>query len=209
MNCCDHESGTCRSIAASRDQRRVLWVVLAINLVIFGGEFGAGLLAQSSAVQGDSLDSLGDALVYGLSLLVVGGSVRSRAGAAAIKGALQLSFAAAVFLAVAHRYVAGVPPVTPLMAMAAVGALILNGLCLVLLTRFRHTDLNMRSVWLCSRNDVVGNAGVLIVAGVIALTGWWWLDLLFGGFLAALFFQTGVQVLRAALPELRQRRGVL
>ena len=204
MGCCDHESATCQSIAASREQRRVLWLVLVINLIIFGGEFVAGMLAHSSAVQGDSLDSLGDALVYGLSLLVVGGTIRARAGAAAVKGVLQVAFAAAVLVAVAHRYATGVPPVTPTMAVAAGGALVLNGLCLVLLTRFRRADLNMRSVWLCSRNDVVGNAGVLLIAGAIALTGWWWLDLLFGGALAALFLQTGIHVLRAALPELRR-----
>jgi Co/Zn/Cd efflux system component len=196
-------------MAASRDQRRVLWLVLAINVVIFGGEFVAGFLAHSSAVQGDSLDSLGDALVYGLSLMVVGKSVRARAGAAAIKGSLQLGFAAAVLVAVAQRYVAGVPPITPTMALAATGALVLNGICLALLSRFRHHDLNMRSVWLCSRNDVVGNAGVLIAAGVIALTGWWWLDLLFGGVLAVLFFHTGLQVLRAAIPQLRAHPGVV
>lgn len=208
MTCCDHESGTCASIAASRDQRRVLWLVLVINVLIFGGEFGVGFLAHSSAVQGDSLDSLGDALVYGLSLLVVGGSVRARAGAAAVKGTLQLGFAVAVLVAVAYRYVAGVPPVTPLMASAAAAALLLNGVCLALLTRFRRTDLNMRSVWLCSRNDVIGNAGVLLAACVIGITGWWWLDLLFGGILAALFFHTGVDVLRTAIPELRASKGI-
>jgi len=211
MGCCDHESGTCQGIAASRDQRRVLWLVLFINLVIFGGEFGVGFLAHSSAVQGDSLDSLGDALVYGLSLLVVGGSTRARAGAAAIKGMLQLAFAVAVLVAVAYRYMQGVPPVTPIMAAAAAGALVLNAVCLALLTRYRDADLNMRSVWLCSRNDVIGNAGVLVVASVISLTGWWWLDLVFGGLLAVLFIRTGTQVMRAALPELRgtQSRGAV
>jgi Co/Zn/Cd efflux system component len=206
MGCCDHDSEACRAMAASRYQRQVLWLVLAVNVVIFAGEFLAGFMARSSSVQGDSLDSLGDALVYGLSLMVVGKSLGARAAAAAVKGALQLAFAVAVLGAVAHRYLVGVPPVTPTMAMAAAGALVLNGSCLALLWRFRHEDLNMRSVWLCSRNDVVGNAGVLVVAGAIALSGWWWLDLLFGGVLAALFFHTGWHVLRAAIPDLGANR---
>jgi Co/Zn/Cd efflux system component len=175
-------------------------MVLAINLVIFGGEFGVGWVASSSAVQGDSLDSLGDALVYGISLLVVGRSLRARAMSALTKGGLQVAFAAVVMAEVVYRLSHGVAPVTGLMSLASGGALVLNGACLALLTRYRADDINMRSVWQCSRNDVIGNAGVLVTSGLIAWTGWWWLDLIFGAALAALFLQTGWSVLRAALP---------
>jgi cation diffusion facilitator family transporter len=200
MGCCDHDSCEARSLADTSAHRRVLWAVLAVNLVIFGGEFGVGWVANSSAVQGDSLDSLGDALVYGISLLVVGRSLRARAMSALTKGGLQVAFAAVVMAEVVYRLSHGVPPVTGLMSLAAAGALVLNGLCLALLTRHRADDINMRSVWLCSRNDVMGNVGVLVTSGLIAWTGWWWLDLVFGAALAALFLQTGLSVVRAALP---------
>lgn len=204
MTCCDHDSCDARPLADTRAHRRVLWIVLAINLLIFGGEFGVGWLANSSAAQGDSLDSLGDALVYGISLLVVGRSMRARAMSALTKGALQAAFAVVVMAEVVYRLSRGVPPMTGLMSAAAAGALVLNGVCLALLTRYRDDDINMRSVWQCSRNDVIGNAGVLVTSALIAWTGWWWLDLVFGAALAVLFLQTGVSVLRTAAPLVRE-----
>jgi cation diffusion facilitator family transporter len=203
MTCCQHNSCDARPLADTGAHRRVLWLVLMINLVIFGGEFGVGWVASSSAVQGDSLDSLGDALVYGISLLVVGRSLRARAMAALTKGALQVAFAVVVMAEVVYRLSHGVPPTTALMSLAAAGALVLNGACLALLTRYRADDINMRSVWQCSRNDVIGNAGVLVTSGLIAWTGWWWLDLIFGAALAALFLKTGWSVIQAAMPLVR------
>lgn len=203
MTCCQHDSCDARPLADTGAHRRVLWLVLAINLVIFGGEFGVGWVAGSSAVQGDSLDSLGDALVYGISLLVVGHALRARAMSALTKGALQAAFAVVVMAEVVYRLSHGVPPATTLMSLAAAGALVLNGACLALLTRYRADDINMRSVWQCSRNDVIGNAGVLVTSGLIAWIGWWWLDLIFGAALAALFLKTGWSVIRAAVPSVR------
>ena len=197
MGCCECES-TGEALARSAAQRRVLWTVLAINIVIFAGEFGAGYWADSTALQGDSLDSLGDALVYALSLWVVGRSLNWRAGAALVKGGIQLIFAALVLAEVTHKLMVGSVPLTGIMAIAASIALVANLTCLGLLTRFRSHDVNMRSVWLCSRNDVIGNAGVIVATGLIALTGWVCLDLVFGTLLAILFARTGVQVLRSA-----------
>lgn len=91
------------------------------------------------------------------------------------------------------------------MALAAGIALIANATCLLLLTRFRSDDINMRSVWLCSRNDVIGNAGVLLTTALIAWTGWAWLDLVFGALLALLFVRTGIDVLTSAWPQFRSR----
>ncbi|KAF1006872.1 MAG: hypothetical protein GAK28_02191 [Luteibacter sp.] len=207
MGCCDHDSCEARAIADTARHRRVLWIVLVINLAIFGAEFGFGWLARSSAVQGDSLDSLGDALVYAISLLVVGKSLRARAGSAMVKGVVQVVFAGLVMAQVAHRLLVEAPPITGIMAWAAAGALVGNAACLALLTPFRADDINMRSVWQCSRNDVIGNAGVLVTTALIALTGWWWLDLVFGGSLALLFLRTGWNVCHAAWPLLRQRQA--
>lgn len=206
MACCECES-TGQALAQSRTQRRVLWVVLIINVAIFLGEFGAGVWADSTALQGDSLDSLGDALVYGLSLVVLGRSLRARAGAALVKGGIQLAFACAVLAEVVCKLIVGAEPLPAVMAIAAGAALLANVTCLVLLTRFRRDDINMRSVWLCSRNDVIGNAGVLLTTALVAGTGWRWLDLVFGAGLALLFLHTGLDVLRAAWPSLRTRRS--
>ncbi|MGN2246084.1 cation transporter [Frateuria sp. GZRR35] len=175
--------------------------MLAINIFIFLAEFGAGVWADSTALQGDSLDSLGDALVYGLSLMVLGRSLRARAGAALAKGGTQLVFAGAVLAEVARKLIVGAAPLPSVMAVAASVALIANVTCLALLTRFRRDDINMRSVWLCSRNDVIGNAGVLLTTALIAWTGWRWLDLIFGAGLALLFLRTGIEVLSTAWPQ--------
>jgi Co/Zn/Cd efflux system component len=200
MPCCECES-TGQALVQSKVQRRVLWAVLAINIFIFLAEFGAGVWADSTALQGDSLDSLGDALVYGLSLMVLGRSLRARAGAALAKGGTQLVFAGAVLAEVARKLIVGAAPLPSVMAVAASVALIANVTCLALLTRFRRDDINMRSVWLCSRNDVIGNAGVLLTTALIAWTGWRWLDLIFGAGLALLFLRTGIEVLSTAWPQ--------
>lgn len=185
-------------------QRRVLWTVLAINAVAFLAEFTAGWWAGSVAVQADSLDNLGDASVYAVSLLVLQRSERERAWAAALKGVIQLLFGLAVLAEAAHRpFAASVTPIAPIMAIAAGGALIANVVCFALLMRHRSDDLNMRSVWLCSRNDVIGNAGTLVVAGLVALSGSRWPDIVFGIALALLFLHTSWQVLRDAYKVLR------
>jgi Co/Zn/Cd efflux system component len=200
MSCCGCEAANAVAKRTSA-QLRVLWLVLVINVGVFIGEFGAGWWASSTALQSDSLDSLGDALVYALSLIVAGRSLRARAGAAMVKGTIQFVFALAVLAAVADKLIAGTVPLTVPMAIAAGVALLANFTCFALLTGFRRDDVNMQSVWLCSRNDIVGNAGVLVIAGLIAVTGWEWLDPLFGAALALLFLHTAFVVLRAALPQ--------
>lgn len=206
MSCCNHDACQDTSLADTRRHRRVLWIVLVINLLTFGGEFTFGWIARSSAVQGDSLDSLGDALVYGISLIVVGRSLRARAMSAVTKGVVQLAFGALVLAEVLHRFFVQTPPLTSVMAWAALGALIGNGACLALLTPLRADDINMRSVWQCSRNDVIGNVGVLVTAALVAVTSWWWLDLVFGGSLAVLFIRTGLGVCRDAWPLVAEKQ---
>lgn len=191
------------SPARTRAQRAVLWSVLVINVAIFLGEFGVGWWADSTALQADSLDCLGDAWVYALSLVVLARSVRARAGAALVKGALQLLFGVGVLVEVVYSLMVGAEPLSKLMVIAATAALAGNGACLVLLTRYRGDDINMRSVWLCSRNDVLGNLGVIAAAGLIAATGWAWWDALVGAILTALFLRTGWAVLRTAWPQYR------
>jgi len=191
------------STVAHRDQRRVLWLVLAINAALFVGEYAAGWWARSTALQADSLDALGDAGVYALSLFVVGRSLRWRAGAGVAKGVVQGLFGLAVLADVARRALLGATPTAPIMAGAASIALVANLACFLLLMRFRHQDINMRSVWLCSRNDLFGNASVIVAAGAVAWLGQGWPDLLVGGLVAVLFLHTSYDVLRTALRQVR------
>ena len=188
-------------------QRGVLIAVLWINAVMFVVELGAGVYAGSSALVADSLDNLGDAFVFALSLYVMYRSARWRAGAALVKGLVQLAFGIGVLVYVAHRIAAGEAPVSSLMVIAASAALIANLTCFALLMRHRRDDINMRSVWLCSRNDVISNAGVIVAAGAVALTASHWPDVIVGGVIAAVFLQTGVAVIRDSLRLLCRRHG--
>ena len=193
------------SAVADREQRRVLMIVLAINVALFIGEFGAGWWAGSTALQADSLDGLGDAGVYALSLFVVGRSLQWRAGAAIVKGIIQGLFGIVVLAEVARKAAFGTVPDAPIMALVAAIAFAANLTCFVLLTRFRHRDINLRSVWLCSRNDLINNLGVIAAAGAVAWLGQGWPDLVVGALVAALFLHTSYDVLRSAIQQLRQR----
>ena len=191
---------TAATLSANTDhsRRRVLWVVLLINLALFVGEFSAGWWADSSALQADSLDSLGDALVYIVSLWVIGGTLRQRTKVVVLKGGIQALFGLAVLAEVIRRAWFGAEPVASVMAIAASIALVGNLLCFGLLTRFRSDDMNMRSVWLCSRNDLVNNVSVIVAAGLVSWLDSPWPDLLIGTLVAFLFLQTAVTLLRDA-----------
>ena len=179
--------------------------VLWINAVMFVVEFGAGVWADSSALIADSADNLGDALTYLISLHVLHRSLRWRGGAALIKGIIQIAFGFAVIAAIAYKTIHGFEPLAPAMAIVAGLALIANAICFFLLLKHRDEDINMRSVWLCSRNDVIGNIGVLLAAGAVALTGTFWPDVVVAAVLAMLFIHTGVGVIREAAPIMKAR----
>jgi Co/Zn/Cd efflux system component len=180
-------------------QRRVLGVVLGVNLLMFGAELGAGLLARSTALLADSVDMLGDAMVYGFSLYVVGRAPVWASRAALLKGLVMAGFSAGILVEVASKLARGLVPEPHTMGMVGAVALAANTAVLGLLWRHRGDDINMRSAWLCSRNDVVGNGGVLAAASGVALTGSAWPDIVVGLGIAALFGATAVTVVRQAL----------
>jgi Co/Zn/Cd efflux system component len=120
---------------------------------------------------------------------------------------VQALFGLGVLLEVGHKMLHGAEPLAPVMAIAAGVALVANTTCFALLYRYRGEDINMRSVWLCSRNDVIGNAGVLITAAVVAFTGFAWPDWVFGALMALLFLSTSVTVVRTAWPQFRASAG--
>ncbi|MGE0373528.1 MAG: cation transporter [Gammaproteobacteria bacterium] len=200
-DCCNDKA--CEIEALRGRQGSVLRKVLGINAVMFAVELTAGLLAGSVSLVADSLDMLGDALVYGFSLYVVARSARMKALSALFKGGIMAVFG--LFVLGQAIYTIVVPQVPVFEAIGAIGVLALaaNGLCLALLWRHRADDINMESIWLCSRNDIVANVSVIFAAIGVWLTGAGWPDILVGLALAVLFLRSALFVLRSATAELR------
>ena len=206
--CCENKTSELAGLRLR--QSRVLAVALAVNLTMFCVEFGAGLLSGSTALLADSLDMLGDALVYGFSLFVLHRSLVWRARAALVKGGIMAAFGLGVLLEASVRLATGVPPMVPVMAAIGALALVANTFCFSLLWRHRGDDINLRSTWLCSRNDLIANGAVLVAAAAVAWSGSLWPDLVVGAGIAILFLRTAGSILRESLAELaRARSGAL
>lgn len=184
-------------------QRRVLRIVLWINAVMFVAELGGGLLASSTSLIADSVDMLGDALVYGFSLYAVGRGPAWQARAALLKGGIMALFGLVVLVEAGTKLIRGVVPAADVMGGVGLVAFAANAAVLFLLWRHRSDDLNMRSVWLCSRNDVVANVGVLAAAGGVAISGSAWPDITVGLLIAVLFVTSATTVIREARRQLR------
>jgi len=196
--------GTQRFDGMSAAFRKALWIVIAINATMFAVEMTAGAVARSQALKADALDFLGDTLTYGISLFVLGMSLRTRATAALFKGISLGAMGLFVFGSTAyHVLVLGVP-LAPVMGLVGILALAANMASVVVLMRFKDGDANVRSVWLCSRNDAIGNVAVVAAAGAVWLTGTAWPDLIVAGALASLFLWSSVQIVRQALDERRE-----
>jgi Co/Zn/Cd efflux system component len=184
--------------------RRVLWIVLAINAVMFLVEIGAGLAAGSASLQADALDFLGDAANYAISLAVVGMALRYRASAALAKGVTMGVFGLWVIATVVWHVLHGTLPSAVTMGAVGVTALAANAVSFGLLWRYREGDANMRSAWICTRNDVLGNLAVLLAALGVFGTGTGWPDVIVAAIMAALALQGALLVVRQAVAELRQ-----
>ncbi len=207
-HCCGHKRQELEALALHSAQRRVLVVVLIINLAMFFIEFVAGIVARSSALQADAVDILGDAIVYGLSLWAVNRGARWEAGAALTKGLLILAFFVFIVVEVVSKLIHGVPPSSGLMLGFGTIALVANLVCLTMLWRFRSLNINMKSTFECSRNDVAANIGVLLAAGGVALTGSGWPDIAAGAVIALLFLKSALDVIGEAWPAWRTARAV-
>lgn len=201
-NCC-HDKGSGLEALRNR-QSTILKIVLVINAAMFIVELTAGLLANSVSLIADSLDMLGDALVYGFSLYVVAQDARIKAISALFKSGIMALFGLFVLGQAIYRII--VPQVPAYETIGIIGLLVLaaNSLCLFLLWRHRDDDINMNSVWLCSRNDIAANVSVLFAAVGVWLTASAWPDILIGLALAAIFLYSALFVLRNATNELRQ-----
>ncbi len=184
--------------------RRVLLWVLCVNVFMFFLEFIAGLRADSSALLADSLDMLGDALTYSISLYALARSALWQSGAALLKGLIQAAFGLGVLVQVFFKLLHGSMPTDAIMAGVGLLALAVNAFCLYLLTPHRDDNLNMQSVWLCSRNDVIGNAGVLLAAAGVHFTGTAFPDIIVGAMISALFLRTAFFVIGRSVAEMRK-----
>lgn len=203
-HCCNTETKPFEG--ASPRYRRILWIVIALNALMFGVEAVAGALAGSMALQADAMDFAADAATYGLTLYMIGKPDRWRATAALIKAGSLAVMGAYVLGATLYRvFVTGLPE--PIV-MGAVGtaALAVNVTAALLLFRFRDGDANVRSVWLCSRNDAIGNVAVMLAALGVFGTGTAWPDLAVAAIMAGLFLYSSVSILRQSLGELRANR---
>lgn len=198
-------SDCCNNTADSlvEKQRGTLITVLVINAVMFVVVLAAAQFAKSSALFADSLDNLGDALTYGISLAVIASSNATKAKVALFKGSLILLAALLVLSQIIYRLINPGTPIFELMGAFSLVALIANSICLALLWRHRNQDINMSSVWECSRNDIATNLAVFITAGAVWLFGSGWPDIAVATCLVILLLKSSSRVIRDALAELR------
>lgn len=183
--------------------KRVLWIVIFINAVMFVVEMSAGKLAGSQALQADALDFLGDALTYGLSLAVIGMSLKVRSTAALLKGLSLLLMGLWVFGSTVYQFLILDMPKAEIMGLIGLLALAANLASVLLLMRYKDGDANVRSVWLCSRNDAIGNVAVMIASVAVWLTATAWPDLVVAIFMAGLFLRSAQLILVQSWKELR------
>ncbi len=199
-SCCEDKS--CEVSVLRESHSRVLWIVLFINAAMFILEGGAGLLAHSTSLLADALDMLGDALVYGFSLFVLARSVRWQAGAALVKGSFMLLLGIGVLAEAMYKILHPIMPSAVIMGVVGSIALAANLICFFLLYRHRADNLNMSSTWLCSRNDLIANVGVLTAAGVSYILTSRWPDIVVGVVIAGLFLSSAFNVIRQSVGAL-------
>jgi cation diffusion facilitator family transporter len=200
-HCCQKKSSALEKL--SKQQSRVLWIVLGINGVMFGVEFFSGIWSNSLALTGDSLDMLGDAIAYGSSLYVINMGNKAHARSAMLKGIIMVVSAIAVFARATYQISFITPPQLTVMTSIGFVALWANLVCLYLLSQHRADNINMSSVWLCSRNDIIANTSVLGAAGLVYLTKSPLPDIIIGLLLAFLFAKSAGTVLSQSMRQLK------
>ncbi len=199
-HCCQHKAKELEKL--QKRQAKILWIILIINAVMFVVEFGGGIKAASLSLIGDSLDMLGDAVVYGCSLYVIQKGKKAQARSAILKGSIMFITAIAVFARATYQLFAQTVPTVGLMSEIGLLALVANLICFLLLIRHRNDNINMSSVWLCSRNDIIANISVLLTAGLVLLTNSFLPDFILGLLLTVVFAQSAGKVLQKARAEL-------
>jgi Co/Zn/Cd efflux system component len=198
--CCDD---SCSLDRLRERQRGTLQSVLIINAVMFFVIVAAALYGNSTSLLADSLDNLGDALTYGLSLYAVSRGADTKAKVALFKGGLILLVVIAIFAQIVYKLFVPALPIYEVMGIFSLLGLAANSLCLFLLWRHRNEDINMSSVWECSRNDIASNLSVFVAAGAVWLTKSGWPDIIVALALAVLLLRSAIRIISSALAELR------
>ena len=198
--CCDDN---CSLDQLRERQRGTLKIVLCINALMFFVVVVAALYGKSTALLADSLDNLGDALTYGLSLYAVSRSTVVKAKVALFKGGLIFLAAVAVVAQITYKLFVPSLPIFEIMGVFSLLGLAANSLCLFLLWRHRHEDVNMSSVWECSRNDIVSNLSVFVAAGAVWFTGSGWPDIVVALGLVGFLMRSAIRVISSAIAERR------
>ena len=201
--CCDNKIDTAQ---ITRSLKRVLWAVLVINAGMFLVEISAGVYAGSVSLLADAVDFLGDSASYAISLFVLMKSLRWRAGAALLKGLSMGAFGLWILGSVIYNALVTGTPMASVMGSVGLLAMLANLVAAFLLYKYRNGDANMRSVWLCTRNDVLGNLAVVAAASGVFATGSQWPDLAVAMLLAGLALQASFLILRQALGEWRSEQ---
>ena len=199
-DCCQNKGKDLENI--KKQHSNILWIVLFINLIMFVIEIVSGFRARSLALTGDSLDMLGDALVYGSSIFVIYKSQHAQARVSLLKGFIMLGFAFIVLLRGLYKLDNWSIPLHQTMSSIGIIALVANLFCLLLLTKYRKDNLNMSSVWLCSRNDIIANSSVLIAALITGIYPSPLPDILVGFLLTFIFTKSSLKVIRKSRKEL-------
>jgi Co/Zn/Cd efflux system component len=202
-HCCHDKGHELERMALHKDIRRVLVIVMMLNAMMFVLEFCAGLVARSASLMADSVDMLGDALVYAISLYALEKSLRWRAGSALLKGGFILFLGLGVLVEIVVKILWGVAPASGIMLTFGAMALAANLSCLALLWPYRRHDVNLASTFECSRNDVVANLGVLVAATLVSASGSAWPDIVVAAAIAFMFLRSSLRVLADAWPQYR------
>ena len=198
-DCCENKS--CAVEAMKVNQSKTLKMVLAINIFLFVIVFTSGLIAQSTGLMSESLDDLGDAITYALSLFVIYKSNQAKARVALFKGLLILIGALFVLSQVIQHIIHHTTPIFEIMSAVGVIALLGNLTCLYLLTKHKDQDINMSSVWECSRNDIANNIAVIIASFIVWITHTGWTDILVGLALSIFLLRSSYKVISSAIKE--------
>lgn len=198
-DCCQDKASELNHLQES--QASTLKAVLAINAVMFLIEFYYGWKASSNALLADSLDMLGDTLVYGFSLYVLDQSFKMKNRAAQLKGGMMLTLGLVVLSQAVYKLITGKIPHAETMGVIAALAILGNVMSLILLYKHRTQDINMKSTWICSRNDIISNVGIILAAGMVKVLDSMWPDVIAGLIISALFISSAVGVLREATQD--------
>lgn len=191
----------CSIEVESREQSRVIKILLAINGAMFFIELASGIIAESTGLIADSLDMLADAIVYGIGLYAVGKAASAKVRAAFVSGYFQMVLALTVALDVGRRAIFGSDPEPSYMVLVGLVALVANVACLALIARHRDGGVHMRASWIFSKNDVIANAGVIVSGGIVYMTGARWADLVVGIAIALVIFRGALSIIEDARNE--------